>query len=75
MRSEILRAEALTHDTNISIKESSADPSIERDPDANQIIALRIVSMREMTRAKWMPKEGLIGNLYIVKMMSIFPVV
>lgn len=63
--SESLSAIALTHETNISIRESRADPRIASDPDANPIIALRIASMIDITSANRIPKEGVVGRLNI----------
>ena len=65
--SESLSAIALTQETNISISESRADQRIASDPDAKPIIALRIASMMDITRANRIPKEGVVGRLSIEK--------
>ncbi len=63
--SESLSAITFTPETNISIRESSADPRIASDPDAKPIIALRIASMMDITSANRIPKEGVVGRLNI----------
>ena len=63
--SESLSARALTHETNISIRESSADPRMESDPEANPIIALRMARISDITRANRIPKEGVFGIFII----------
>ena len=55
----------MTHETNISISESSAEPRIARDPDAKPMIALSRASMIDITRANRIPKEGVTGSLNI----------
>jgi hypothetical protein len=47
---------------NISMSESSADPRIASDPDANPMIAFRIARMIDMMSANLMAEDGEVGN-------------
>ncbi len=69
--SESLSARAFTPETNISISESSAEPSIASDHDAKPIMAFRIASMIDTTRANQIPKGGVIGG-WIMKGFYVF---
>lgn len=59
---ESFRAVAFTPETNISMRESSADQRIARLPERNPIIALMIVSISDTMRANLIPEEGDVGR-------------